>query len=142
MKATLLESTYPYARKPLLRMPKKHFSAGYVAVVFRAGLVYEAVTIRVYETDTRTYAHVYISDNCSWVDTKTERELFYGIGTGSAGGGGYHKASAAVEEAFCNAGVKFDTYLHSDYDIMLAAQAVARALWADADYVHVSEIGS
>ena len=54
-------------------------------------------------------------------------------GRGKAGGGGYHKASAAVDSAIESAGITLDQSIHGvgDGAIMEALEAIAEALGYD-----------
>lgn len=64
-------------------------------LVFDNGKFREAVTLRLYATDARIYA-------CVWMYSP------YTAGSDYAGGYGYHRASAAAESAFHHAGITFD----------------------------------
>jgi len=59
----------------------------------------ELIQLRIYWTDSRAYA-------CIWIDGGKNK--FYASGSGFAGGYGYHKESAAMEEALESAGIVID----------------------------------
>lgn len=61
------------------------------------GRIGEPVTLRLYGTGRRNYA-------CLWVNA----EPIHTRGSGWAGGGGYHRPSAAAGEAISNAGFSLD----------------------------------
>lgn len=50
----------------------------------------------------------------AWINARDQRtgEDFHTRGTGSAGGCGYCKRSAAASDAFQHAGIEFDEYMH------------------------------
>ena len=59
----------------------------------------ELITLRIYWTNSRAYA-------CIWI--RGRKNEFYASGSGFAGGYGYHKESAAMEEALESAGIVID----------------------------------
>jgi len=61
------------------------------------------------------------------------------MGSYAAGGGGYHKRSAAAQHAFANAGITFDEHFNGggDYAIEEAVTAVCAALGFDS-FVHTA----
>lgn len=69
----------------------------FVAVDLATGR--EPVTLRIYRPHKGATALA-----CVWINAGD----VYGYGSGSAGGYGYHKSSAAAESAFRDAGVEFD----------------------------------
>ncbi len=69
----------------------------FVAVDLATGK--EPVTLRIYHPRKGSTALA-----CVWISAGDA----YGYGSGTAGGYGYHKASAAAESAFRAAGVEFD----------------------------------
>lgn len=69
----------------------------FVAVDLATGR--EPVTLRIYRPHNGSTAIA-----CVWINAGDA----YGCGSGSAGGYGYHKSSAAAQDAFSNAGVEFD----------------------------------
>jgi len=75
------------------------------------------VTLRFYETDAQTYC-------CVWVN------IAGASGSYAAGGGGYHKRSAAAQHAFLAAGITFDENFDGggDYAIEEAVKAIGNAL--------------
>lgn len=75
---------------------------GYKLVAIYKGELEELATLRLYMGRSRTASKVY----CSLWITGARGEWRSGHGT--AGGWGYHKASAAAAEAFRNAGIELD----------------------------------
>ena len=61
--------------------------------------LHELIQLRIYWTDSRAYA-------CIWIHGGKNK--FYASGSGFAGGYGYHKESAATEEALTSAGIVID----------------------------------
>lgn len=100
-----------------------------VAVV--DGKIKEVITVRIYNTDSRAYcaAWVYTGHDCK-------------SGTAYAGGYGYHRASAAMEEALYNAGVDLGEHISGcgDSAMSRAVEAITRAVYPDAQIVDVIEV--
>jgi len=68
---------------------------------------------------------------CSvWVSPPLDSPLPLTTGRGSAGGGGYHKESAALEEAFADAGIQFEKHFNGcgDAAMIEAIKAVGAYL--------------
>lgn len=78
----------------------------------------ELVCLRIYSTDSRAYA-------CLWIHGRD----IYGNGGGRAGGYGYHRASAAAQEAIMDAGIKLSESIdgRGDEAIREAIKAIAEA---------------
>ena len=78
----------------------------------------ELVCLRLYATDARHYACIWIRGNDA-----------YGYGGGNAGGYGYHRASAAAQEAISDAGITLDESIdgRGDEAIRAAIKAIAEA---------------
>lgn len=118
---------------------ESHFTKQYTAVVFNGQCAYDAVTLRIYSTDAKSYCCLWVHDNCSWV--KGCRDSYYRSGSGSAGGYGYHRASAAAQNAIYNAGITLSEDIggRGDAAIEEAVHAIAAAMWgADGYYIHVT----
>lgn len=118
---------------------ESHFTKQYTAVVFNGQSAYDAVTLRIYATDAKSYCCLWVNDNCSWV--KGCRDSYYRAGSGSAGGYGYHRASAAAQEAISNAGITLSEDINGRGDAAIeeAVHAIAAAIWdADRYYIHVT----
>ena len=99
-----------------------HFSEQYTAFYIDEDLgMREIVTIRTYTTDSRVYA-------CCWIEYDPDQ--IYLAGSGYAGGYGYHRASAAAEEALNNAGIQLSEHINGRGSIAIsnAVEAVAVAL--------------
>lgn len=81
------------------------------------------VTIRIYGTNSRNYSAIWANGNG-----------IYKSGTGTAGGYGYHRPSAAAAEAIQNAGITLSEDINGrgDSAIREAAEAIARAIQPDA----------
>ncbi len=99
-----------------------------VAVV--DGKIKEAVTVRIYHTDSRSYCAAWVYRNGGSMN-----------GTAYAGGYGYHRASAAMEQALYNAGVDLSDSISGCGDSMMteAVKAITRAVYPDAQIVDVIE---
>lgn len=78
----------------------------------------ELVCLRLYATEARHYA-------CIWIQGND----VYGYGGGNASGYGYHRASAAAQEAIRDAGITLDEYIdgRGDEAIRAALKAIAEA---------------
>lgn len=99
---------------------------------------YDAVILRLYATDSRHYACLWTKSNCSW----DKAQDLWRNGSGSAGGYGYHRASAAAEEAIENAGIELSETIggRGDNAMREAVEAIARAIWPDASVeIYVTE---
>lgn len=81
------------------------------------------VIIRIYGTQARNYSAIWAKGNG-----------VYKSGTGTAGGYGYHRPSAAAQEAIYNAGITLDEDIGGlgDRAIKEAAEAIAKAIQPDA----------
>lgn len=79
---------------------ENHFYGGYTVVTMRNGKFDTPIDLRFYGTGSMNYA-------CIW--WRDDRKGVYSSGTGSAGGYGYDRESAAAFEAFANAGVEYST---------------------------------
>lgn len=79
----------------------------------------EKICLRIYATDARHYA-------CLWVHD----EGHYASGGGHAGGYGYHRGSAAAQEAIQSAGIKLSESIdgRGDEAIKDAIRAIAEAI--------------
>lgn len=132
--------------KELTKAPKftishrkeNHFYNQYTAVVFNGKSAYDAVTLRLYATEAKHYCCLWINDNCSWI--KATRDSYYRSGSGSAGGFGYHRASAAAQEAIYNAGIELSENIagRGDTAIEEAVYSIAAAMWGGKGYyIHI-----
>lgn len=81
---------------------------------------YPVVTARVYFPGSVAYC-------CLWVTNRSDR---YGRGCGKAGGGGYHKPSAALADAIHDAGIRLSESINGVGDSAMesAVLAIARAV--------------
>lgn len=88
-----------------LHRKEKHFTESYEVVTFDAKRGFNnPITLRVYSTNSKVYV-------CVWVNAHAagkRKESVHVSGSGSAGGYGYHRSSAAAQEALSNAGFTFD----------------------------------
>ena len=118
---------------------ENHFTQQYTAVVFNGKAAYDAVTLRIYATDAKSYCCLWVHDNCSWI--KSCRDSYYRAASGSAGGYGYHRASAAARNAIQNAGITLSEDIggRGDAAIEEAVRAIAVTIWGmDGYYIHVT----
>lgn len=129
--------------KELNRAPKfninhrkdDHFYKQITAVAInKDGRAYDAVTLRLYGTAARSYACIWTASNCAW---DKARDLWRN-GSGTAGGYGYHRASAAAQYAITNAGIELSEDIggRGDYAMEEAVHAIARAMWGE-DIAHI-----
>lgn len=83
------------------------------------GEIHEPITLRIYGTGRKNYA-------CLWINSSP----IHTSGSGSAGGGGYHRQSAAADEAIRNAGFTLDVAIDGmgDGEIREALLAIAKCL--------------
>lgn len=117
---------------------EKHFYKQIAAVAINEdGRAYDCVTLRIYGTDAKSYACIWTASNCSWNDA---RDLWRN-GSGSAGGYGYHRASAAACEAIYNAGIELDEDIsgRGNEAMREAVEAIARAMWQKGVKIHITE---
>ena len=136
MKATFKELNKP-TKFTISHRKENHFYKQFTAIAInKAGQAYEAVTLRLYGTDSKTYACVWTSSNCSWAGYSD----LWRNGSGTAGGYGYHRASAAAQEAIYNAGIELDEDINGrgDQAIEEAVFAIARAMWDDNVNIYVT----
>lgn len=82
---------------------EKHFRSQMTlaTVRYEEGVVHDTLQARFYVTGSRTYC-------CVWLHTKD----CHVSGGGFAAGGGYHRASAALEEALNDAGITLSQSIH------------------------------
>jgi hypothetical protein len=111
------------------------FYKQYTAVVFNreTGGAFDCVTLRLYATDARHYACVWVHTNCAWIMDGETVAASYASGSGYAGGGGYHRASAAAAEAISAAGIELSEHIggRGDEAIEEAVRAIATAIYPD-----------
>lgn len=100
------------------------------------GRAYEAVTLRIYGTDSRTYACIWTKSNCAWDNAKD----FWRNGSGFAGGWGYHRASAAAQDAMVNAGIELSEDISGRGDTIMenAVYAIAKAIWPENVNIYIN----
>lgn len=101
---------------------ENHFARQLSAVVFNqeTGAAREAVMLRLYFTDCRSYACIWANNGREWVS-----------GSGFAGGYGYHRSSEAASRAINAAGITLDEEIggRGDSYIEYAVEAIARELY-------------
>ena len=92
------------------RKEKNGFTEEYAVIMpdsrpGRENECYAPITARIYWGSSRCYC-------CLWAGIRSKDNPHYQVdsrnGSGFAGGGGYHKASAALQEAITNAGFALD----------------------------------
>lgn len=121
------------------RKERNGFMQEYAAIVIPGPEDYRAkyrrahavVTLRIYGTDARNYA-------CIW--TSGEAPEHSRNGSGSAGGYGYHRPSAAAQEAINNAGFVLSQRIDGvgDSAIESAVLAVAAAIGFPDAVIHIA----
>ena len=123
MKAILPERGLSNARN---YSGKKELSSVYDLVACKDGKLHHLMTIRSWVNSSKTAVTVYAS---VWVHAPG----YWTSGTGTAGGGGYHKTSAAAGEAIRSAGITLDGHIdgRGDQAIREAMEAIALALGFD-----------
>lgn len=90
------------------REEKNGLARGYKAVYMDAGKLVDLVDLRIAFTSSGTpYACVWCYQPGEFA--KNDMGGCWNSGSGTAGGYGYHKGSAAVESAFRAAGIKFNS---------------------------------
>jgi len=99
---------------------ENNFMEQYTGFVLIDGELREIVTLRIYGTNAKNYA-------CLWYNNIAE----WASGSGSAGGYGYHRPSAAAQEAFDTAGVTLSECIsgRGDSAIREAVEALAKAMF-------------
>jgi hypothetical protein len=102
---------------------ENHFMQEYIGVAIQDNDLKEVVNLRVYGTQAKNYA-------CVWYRAGG----VYGSGSGSAGGGGYHRPSAAAYEALSKAGVELSEPIsgRGDGSIQEAVLALTKKLYPNA----------
>ena len=118
MKATFNERP---ARFNINHRKEKNFYMQYSGLVWDGEKIREAVTLRLYSTDARSYCCVWIGNNHD----------FHTSGSGYAGGYGYHRGSAAAAEAIEAAGYDLDEDIAGRGRSMVreAVEAIAESLY-------------
>lgn len=104
------------------------FSGSFELLAVYKGQLVEIGSLRTYSPGTVSYA-------CLWIyDRKTDTHV---SGTGNAGGYGYHKRSAAADEAIDNAGIVLSRRIDGagDNAIKNALHAIGKALGYRKTYV-------
>ena len=117
-----------------------YFRYQFTAVVFNGKEAYDAVTLRLYNTEARSYCAIWICDNLSW--TIERPEMLYRKATGFATGYQYHRESAAAEQAIRNAGIVLDEEISGKgyRAVEQAILAIARYMWPKKKYIiHITE---
>lgn len=122
------------------REEKNGLAYGFKAVTLRKGKLEDLVEVRVAFTKGGTcYAVAWIYQPPEYCP---DGAGMWGSGSGSAGGYGYHKGSAAVEQALRRAGVTLDKEIGGrGWEITREAiLATARALVNDSAFVYLVEM--
>lgn len=115
MKATLLNTSKGINRN--YRKENGFYGEYMILSVNSAGGIDKKVSLRLYSTQAKNYACIWISGNGEMLS-----------GSGSAGGYGYNRMSAACSDAILNAGFKLDTSIAG-----VGESAVKEALLAIAE---------
>jgi hypothetical protein len=121
MQATINKNLHD--KKTTQNRKEEHFYYQYTVIVIESYPleVIIPIILRLYATKSRVYA-------CMWVNDKENQ--IHVSGGGYAGGYGYHKASAAAQDAINNAGIILseDIAGRGDSAIQEALKAIALAL--------------
>ena len=106
---------------------ERHFYRSYTACAIIDGKIIELVDLRLYATNSRHYA-------CVWIKEKAA----HSSGTGFSSGYGYHRASAAAGIALEQAGVKLSESIsgRGETAIENALKAIVEYL-TENNYVHI-----
>lgn len=119
MKVTITKNEH--TGKTASNRKENNFTRGYTVVAYggKEQPIKELIDARIYQTNSRSYA-------CIWVHSHP----VHLCGGGYAGGYGYHKPSAALQEAMHDAGLTLDTSISGvgDGAMKEALLAVAAAL--------------
>lgn len=93
------------------------------------GKFQSVISLRIYGTQAKNYACLWVSNNG-----------MYANGSGSAGGYGYHRPSAAVQEAMDSAGIKLDRSIGGagDSAIIGSLHAIAKYLGIEVYCINVA----
>ena len=123
MKATIPEQGRSNARN---YFGQKELISVHDLVAYKDGKLHHLITIRSWMGRSKTASTVYSS---IWVHAQG----YWTSGNGTAGGGGYHKTSAAAGEAIRSAGITLDGHIdgRGDQAIREAMEAIALALGFD-----------
>ena len=100
---------------------ENNFLESYELLTVDKGEIKELASLRMYGTNSKNYA-------CLWIhDSKTDT---FCSGSGSAGGYGYHRPSAAAYEAFESSGITFNEGIsgRGDRAIVEALEAIGKKL--------------
>lgn len=106
---------------------EKHFLQELTVISFEDGEFKTPATLRIYGTNAKNYA-------CLWVHSGE----VHASGSGSAGGYGYHRPSAAAQEAINAAGFELSEPIDGRGESMMenALKAIATALGHKKFYLH------
>lgn len=112
---------------------EQHYKESYVGLAITVDKngkteINEGTEMRIYQTSASAYA-------CLWVYSAD----CYTRGSGQARGYGYHRASAAAQEAINAAGIDLSESISGcgDWAINDAIAAITRTLYPDASIIHV-----
>jgi hypothetical protein len=140
MTATFNEKRGGYNIK-ISHRKENHFYKQITAVVFNraTGGAFDCVTLRLYATDNRHYACVWVHNNCAWIKDGETIAATDCNGSGYAGGWGYHRASAAAGEAIYKAGFDLSEDINGrgNQAIEEAARAIAESIYTDREQFSV-----
>lgn len=124
MQATILNPAYNLNHN---HRKEEKFTDEYTAVCFENGEVKTPVILRIYSTDARNYA-------CIWIHAKD----VHASGSGYAGGCGYHRPSAAAQTAINSAGFELSEPIdgRGEGAMQSAVVALAKVLGFENVYLH------
>jgi len=80
---------------------ENHFIESFILLAVYKGNLKEVAEMRIYGTNAMNYA-------CFWLHSYRNETTVYANGSGSAGGYGYHRPSAAADTAFRTAGIEIE----------------------------------
>jgi hypothetical protein len=121
MKATIKEESVNNLNAKSHRK-EKYFHTQYTGVVVKGNEIIEPVILRIYSTDAACNVCIWFNDGVHWSS-----------GSGGARGYGYHRASAAAQDAFDKAGVTLSESIYGRGDGVIgdAVQGLLNAMYPD-----------
>ena len=112
---------------------ENNFQKAFLGLAIVDGQLKKCLDLKIYGTASKNYACIWINDGEQWAD-----------GSGSAGGGGYHRPSAAAMVAIFNAGINLEQPIsgRGDTAIQDACEAIVKYFYPSAQSVEVISVGS
>jgi hypothetical protein len=108
---------------------KKHrkennFQEEYLGLIVKDGEIFNAINCRFYGTQAKNYCCLWFNNGEKWAS-----------GSGSSGGYGYHRPSAAAEEALRSAGVQLTEHISGRGD-----SAIKDSLMSLLEYLYPGDV--